>query len=493
MKQADIVQIDYENQKNPIGQNFVRTYDGNSSNATTSGSIAVWVIIAIILFACIMGDVLAVFWFFRYVGRDWDTIASWKTLGVRKDQPYDVNIALNGTCDELGRFTYINSYRNATISRSNGLRPYVTDRFGPNLIAYNPRDDGGIRSPGTNGWGIETFNNGTGYMGFYQSPTGRVGICTKKPEFKLHVNGSAYIDGTLNVTGDMVIGNNLTVMDLNVLGSSCFLDNVTIKENLTVNKNLGVLGDTHLHGDMFINKTLTVNNDLHVVGNTYLHGDVSVNQTLTVQNNIDILNGNVTIGGCNVLSQSTHVLQSPLPPISFGKVLEVGSFDHGVTRIKAKTIVSVFIEDLASTPLFLQPSLAMAITPIGTFLSSFTSITGTYVPSSRLIKRNITEIDPVSASRKIMALKPSEYKYSNEWIRSTGASTDTQCGFIAEQVRDEVDSSIVHEKEMYIDNAKMTIPTIKKEKFIPLLVSHIQTLTKKIELLETRLSAIESK
>ena len=124
------------------------------------------------------------------------------------------------------------------------------------------------------------FNGyGTQSNGMTIAPTGNVGISNTSPNAKLAVTGTA------NVSGNVIFGENFTVV-----GNTRLTGIVTIIGNTNLSNTLNVTGNT------------TLSNTLSVTGNTIISGNTNIANTLIVNGNgtftaIVNVSGNTNIGG----------------------------------------------------------------------------------------------------------------------------------------------------------------------------------------------------
>ncbi|RYU94465.1 polymer-forming cytoskeletal protein [Emticicia agri] len=96
--------------------------------------------------------------------------------------------------------------------------------------------------------------------------TGNVGIGITNPIYKLHVNGSSYLNGYTEVNGDLYVNG---IFDVDTDGY--------INRDAIVGRNLSVAGTSSLIGNVTTTNNITVGNNATVNGNGVVDGNLTVN------------------------------------------------------------------------------------------------------------------------------------------------------------------------------------------------------------------------
>jgi len=231
------------------------------------------------------------------------------TLEVDGDVSFGSNLAVAGTLD---------------VSNTLSLGP-IDATYGGEIV-FNPDSDNNqtyYANVKDDVFGIRTSRDATG-NGIYLKPNGQVGIGKTNPSSKLHVQGSARIEGGLTVTSNLVVNgivtdNNseLTINDgLEVTGDVSMNSNLAVAGEISANTlmigsnytefTVDSAGATSIASTLEVDGDVSLNSNLAVVGTAYAT-DISAVTSFKV-GNTSITDGNITIkdasfgGDVNVLS-----------------------------------------------------------------------------------------------------------------------------------------------------------------------------------------------
>jgi hypothetical protein len=145
---------------------------------------------------------------------------------------------------------------------------------------------------------------------FYLADNGLLGLGTTTPNYTVDVSGSCYIQQTLDVSGDLIIGGN-TYFSENIQLN----DILDISQNLNINNNFFIdpSGNIDICGNVLIYGYMISNGNNANSGGFQQEGDANINGNLRVLYNIDI-------------SQNLRVLDTFIIDTS-GNIKSKGKFD----------------------------------------------------------------------------------------------------------------------------------------------------------------------
>ena len=120
---------------------------------------------------------------------------------------------------------------------------------------------------------------------FYLADNGLLGLGTTTPNYTVDVSGSCYIQQTLDVSGDLIIGGNTYFSESIQLN-----DILDISQNLNINDNFFIdpSGNIDICGNVLIYGYLISNGNNANSGGFQQEGDANINGNLRVLYNIDI-------------------------------------------------------------------------------------------------------------------------------------------------------------------------------------------------------------
>ena len=145
---------------------------------------------------------------------------------------------------------------------------------------------------------------------FYLADNGLLGLGTTTPNYTVDVSGSCYIQQTLDVSGDLIIGGNTYFSESIQLN-----DILDISQNLNINNKFSIdpSGNIDICGNVLIYGYLISNGNNANSGGFQQEGDANINGNLRVLYNIDI-------------SQNLRVLDTFIIDTS-GNIKSKGKFD----------------------------------------------------------------------------------------------------------------------------------------------------------------------
>lgn len=186
---------------------------------------------------------------------------------------------------------------------------------------------------------------------------------------------------------------------------------------------------------------------------------------LSKEGNVEIMEGfNLTIheniihSGEDIMARKLNFTpEFPLGPT--GSNFIFGDQNIPYARLQAEFAVGIRLgTDSFLTPpdiLFGEDGLKFLVEPLGVHVASvFIPFFGVFIPSDERIKTNITTMNTTRALQNVLSLRPTTYRYTEEWYNALGETTEEERGedrrgFIAQEVEQILPHS-VRETTMYL-------------------------------------------
>ncbi|NDG53788.1 MAG: tail fiber domain-containing protein [Flavobacteriia bacterium] len=344
---------------------------------------------------------------------------------------------------------------------------------------------------------------------------GNVGINTTSPSYKLHVNGTAYVSGTLT-TANFALGTDLGGDSFNVnsvLKISPFTsaDSAYIQIKTATNRTGGLLiGDTdddYTGGFTYNNST----NALSIVANNttrmFLRSNGNVGIANTTPDEKLVVNGDVKINTNNdagVLHFGDTSDQTKI--VGYDSSDKIDFYTNGSLRASIdNTGVGIGVTS-PTTKLTVHKSIGLGDSVVD-LKDTSTTLGGAYIEfqnstggvagrinhngtstvqyntsSDYRLKENVVAM--TGALDRVNALNPCRFNFIGE--------TPTVDGFLAHEVQDIVPEAIDGVKDGVDEEGNPRYQGIDQSKLVPLLTAALQEAVAKIEALETRISNLEN-
>ena len=291
-------------------------------------------------------------------------------------------------------------------------------------------------------------------------------------KMSLSSGGNLTVSGTYNGGGLMTTGGNIVIPDAGNIGSASDTDAiaissaglVTCSQNLAVTGTATVTGTTTLNGNVALGSDasddITFNGD--VVGHVTPNADSTYNLGATSLYWSYLYADRVRLGGAD------HTT-------STGVVAHIGfdgaGTEYGLEIKTASTSSSVFVSFLNSSG-----------SGVGS-IQATTSLTTYYTSSDYRLKENV--VGMTEAIDRVKALKPKRFNFKVD-------SSTTLDGFLAHEAAEVVPESVGGEKDAVKDDGSIDPQQIDQSKLIPVLTGALQEAIAKIEVLESKVAALEA-
>jgi len=272
-------------------------------------------------------------------------------------------------------------------------------------------------------------------------------------------NKSTTLGGTLSVVGNTNLSGSLGVAAGRAtdLGGTLNVDQAT-----TLQSTLAVTGATTLSSTLGVSGATTLNSTLRVVSGTTLQSTLAVTGATTLSSTLSV-NSNTTIGG--ILSVSGATTLSSTLSVSGATTLS------STLSVSSSTTIGGTLSVSSSTTIG-GPLTVSGTTQINGSLNVTGDITAFFSSDQRL-KDNITPIS--NALEKVNSISGNTY----DWNEESGKQGH-DVGVIAQEVLEVLPEAVITRDNGYL--------AVDYHKVIPLLVESIKSLSKKVEILEQKLS-----
>lgn len=293
-----------------------------------------------------------------------------------------------------------------------------------------------------------------------------------------------------DLNGDGYVKGKLTTSTLNTQNGEFVTLNVTQSEN--------IVGTLHVTNNVTLDQDLNVGGNAIVNGTSKFVGNMTITDSLTVGRVINILTSQFQLGGKTVIEDNFQMT-------GLGTFAELGQYPIRFGNVDHNDIVffsskSIFLWEtspegfpLIAYPLGGSNGLSMSLGTGGLLVNNAISAGGQQVGSSRQIKENIIDYPADEALTRLMAIRPRKYNYKQWWLDYLRKPNITMGGFIAEEIRDDVDPSMV--SEILTTNRNLingTLVTLKKEDLHTIEIKVIQTLVNENTDLKARVTLLET-
>jgi len=322
---------------------------------------------------------------------------------------------------------------------------------------------------------IFTNSSNVGDSAIYQTGSGDIGIGTTTPAATLEVNGSAKVEGSLTLSGDILWSGGGPLMQFSTNGQENFSAGVHAGLSNHASQNTAV-GYEAL-------KVATTGSQNTAVGNLALVADTTGFLNTAIGFNAMLANttgpGNTAVGQQTLLKLTTGEGNLALGQYA-GNNLTVESNDidlandgvagdSGVIRIGTPAYhTSAYISGIATSNVSGVPVLVTSGGQLG------------IATSSRRYKEDIH--DMADASAGLLSLRPVTFRYKQPYA---DGSKPIQYGLIAEEVAEVYPDLVVR-------SADGQIQTVKYQVLDAMLLNELQKQSKTISALEDRLTKMEA-
>jgi hypothetical protein len=359
-----------------------------------------------------------------------------------------------------------------------------------------------------NGWysnsGRRTDLNGDGFIKGRLTTTD---FNSQTGEFMtLNVSQSGIVNNltTTNLNSQSGNINNLTTANLNSQsGNIDDLITTTLNSQsgdfvtLNVTQSGNIVGTLRVLGNVTFDGSLNIGGNIIVNGTSRFVGNMTVTDTLNVGKEINILTSKLTMSDKSVIED--NFITSGLGSFNAAwKPIRFGNTDYHDLMMFSSKALFMWETNPAGFPSVAYPlggssAISMTLATGGLLVNNAISAGGTQVGSSRQIKENIVDYPVDEAMTKMMAIRVRKYNHKQWYLDYTKKENKTVGGFIAEEIRDEVDSSMT--QEIFTDNQNLingTLVTMRKEDLHPIEIKVIQTLVNENAELKSRVILLES-